>query len=162
MVGRTGAKEEALSFFFCFFFIFFWGVRHRRRPLYLYNCKIWFMGFREVLCVSFPGRPGDMGGVCGGRGGLAFVMINIQADSHLEPRQALPGFGFIYIYKFKVFCILRARSVHFFSLFLHCKKPLLMHCPRFSTPPIFACARCTRTSSRDLGRRGACRGTPEV
>ena len=39
----------------------------------------------------------------GYRGGLAFPMINIQRDSHLEPRPALPGFGFIYIYFFFLF-----------------------------------------------------------
>lgn len=107
MVGRTGAKEEALSF--SFFFISFGGggVRRRRRPLYLYNCTSWFMGFREVLCVSFAGRPGDMGRA-GGGWSLAFVMINIQADSHLEPRLALPGFGFIYI------------CMYFFFFFYYC------------------------------------------
>lgn len=40
-----------------------------------------------------------------GYGGLAFPMINIQTDSHLEPRHALPGFGFLYIYIFIYFII---------------------------------------------------------
>lgn len=32
--------------------------------------------------------------------GLAFLVINIQTDSHLEPRPAVSGFGFIFIYLF--------------------------------------------------------------
>lgn len=31
------------------------------RPLYLNNCTSWFMGFREVLCVSFAAAPGIRG-----------------------------------------------------------------------------------------------------
>lgn len=38
-----------------------------------------------------------------GYGGLAFPMINIQTDSHLESRPALPGFGFLYIYSIYIF-----------------------------------------------------------
>lgn len=53
------------------------------------------MGFREVLCVSAAAALGIWG--------LAFLMINIQRDSHLEPRPALLRFGFIYIYFFFLF-----------------------------------------------------------
>lgn len=60
------------------------------RPLYLNNCTSWFMGFREVLCVPVAAARGY--------GGLAFSTINIQGDSHLEPRPALLRFGFIYLF----------------------------------------------------------------
>ncbi|MEQ2244286.1 hypothetical protein ILYODFUR_015492 [Ilyodon furcidens] len=40
------------------------------RPLYLNNCTSWFMGFREVLCVSVV-QPWDIEN-------LAFPTINIQ------------------------------------------------------------------------------------
>lgn len=74
------------------------------------------MGFREVLCVSFPGRPGDMERE--GRGGLAFVMINIQADSHLEPRLSLPGFEFKYIYINVCVCVCVKLLLTFFWYFM--------------------------------------------
>lgn len=38
-----------------------------------------------------------------GYGGLAFPTINIQRDSHLEPRPALLRFGFIYLFLFNFF-----------------------------------------------------------
>lgn len=100
MVGRTGAKEEALSF--SFFFIFFGGEAYVA-AVALFICIIVQAGLwaleRCFVCHSLAG-PGIWGGRRGGGGvwSLAFVMINIQADSHLEPRLALPGFVFIYIY----------------------------------------------------------------
>lgn len=76
LVGGMRAKEEVLGL----------GGMHRCcRPLYLYNCTSCFIGFRGVLCVSFAAGLGRRG----------FLMINIQTDSHLEPRPALP---WIWIY----------------------------------------------------------------
>ncbi len=37
------------------------GIHCCCRPLYLNNCTSWFMGFREVLCVSFAAALG----ICG-------------------------------------------------------------------------------------------------
>lgn len=48
-----------------------------------------------------------------GYGGLAFPMINIQTDSHLEPRHALPGFGFLYIYIYLFYYL----CIHFIFFF---------------------------------------------
>lgn len=89
----------------------------------------------------------------GREGGLAFVMINIQADSHLEPRLALHGFGFTHIYIIVVFGI--------YSLYppLFCKQHVPMHCPLFSNATRL-CICAFVLHSCDLGRRGACRGTP--
>lgn len=50
---RMRAKEEVLGL---------GGMHHCCRPLYLYNCTSCFIGFREVLCVSFAAGPGISGG----------------------------------------------------------------------------------------------------
>lgn len=49
---RMRAKEEVLGL---------GGIHCCCRPLYLNNCTSWFMGFREVLCVSFAAAPGIQG-----------------------------------------------------------------------------------------------------
>lgn len=173
MVGRTGAKEEALEFFI--FFIFFGGEAYVA-AVALFICIIVQAGLwaleRCFVCHSLAG-PGIWGGA--GEGGvwsLAFVMINIQADSHLEPRLALPGFGFIYIYVcissssfiivmcfFLVFYAFALFHFFSFSSFSFCKQPALTHWPLFFNATQLLRA-CTRMSSRDLGRRrAACRGT---
>lgn len=52
-----------------------------------------------------------------GYGGLAFPTINIQRDSHLEPRPALLRFGFIYLFLFNFFFLrFSSSSIHLIFL----------------------------------------------
>lgn len=123
--------------------------------------------------MSFAGRPGDMGRVAGGGGGLESRFRHDQYSGRLTSRAKARSaricvhiyicmYFFFFFYDCYVcfFLVFYAFALfHFFSFsFSFCKQPALTHRPLFFNATQLLRA-CTRMSSRDLGRRRACRGT---
>lgn len=83
---RMRAKEEVLGL---------GGIHCCCRPLYLNNCTSWFMGFREVLCVSFAAAPGIQEGTSFPR--------DQYSERFTSGAKACSAWIWIYIYLFLLF-----------------------------------------------------------